>query len=195
MRKFKGVVVAALALVTFVTAGCGFKYKTLRETVYAPQVLQSAQQLYIKPLDFSRVQKTSDYSKQEDWVQDIAKWQSMFATEVNKRATEAGLGARVRTLQPGQPLPTTGVIVQCTITKIIRNYSVMGGGFDHLVTDIRFLNAADNKVLYFAIVESTSKAFGFHHYSIVTRLGMASWNMVTALVSIMKNGRNTPPEG
>ena len=105
------------------------------------------------------------------------------------------MGHKVRTLQPGQPMPTTGVLVQCTVTKIIRNYSVMGGGFDHFVTDIRFINAADNKVAYLAVVESTSKAFGFYHYSILTRLGVASWNLVTAIIAIMKNGKIIPPEG
>jgi hypothetical protein len=181
------------------SCGAAVYYTTMEQPSGASELIKSATEFNVKPIDFSAINpKDLGYSNSEEWTTDSKDVPTAFADAFPVLLKEAKIeNKKIVMIDKGGKV-SRGIIVEVAVTKIILNWSFMTAQPDEYICKITFTNAADGKKLFSGIVNVNSRAG--NPYAQVwgagfsARLSTASYNIAWVLTKIMAQGKIDPAE-
>ena len=185
---------AAAALI--LCQGCGFYYKALKQEAVPSARITRGGTLHVRPISFEKMSKPGDYETEKQWREETRGLIPEYNEELSDVAGGEGLSGRIKLVKPDEKV-TVGILVEAEVVDIRRDWNAFAGGFDYLVVQITFTDVASGEKLYKGQIEASSKRYGpvgWRAQAFPGRLALASWNVVTPIVSIIKSGKITPEQ-
>ena len=176
--------------------GCGFYYKALNQEAVPPARITKAAVYHVRPPSFEKLAKPDDYETEAHWREETRALAAEFHQEVIDEAGNQGLAGRVKAVGLDEAV-TSGILVQSEVKGIRREWNTFAGGFDFLDVELTFTQLPGGEVLFKGRVEVSSKRYGpvgWRAQAFPGRMALATWNLATPLVCVIKKGKIVPPE-
>jgi hypothetical protein len=140
---------------------------------------------------FAELARPEAYADDASWQRDVAQIQAEWLEQVPAYAGDEGVASRVFTLPMSLPVPAGALGVEITLISMRDEYNVV-----YFTADLRFVDSS-GAVLFKSEVEATSKINGpmsWRGMSIDGRIALATWNLITVAMKVIKTGRIEPSE-
>jgi hypothetical protein len=169
-------------------------YKTINSMALKPGAIAQADRFAVRPVNFNEVEKPSSYVTQAQFLEEMRAEIPEFTEELNHQAQGAAVSERVIMIDADGSLPS-GVIVESHVVEVRLGWDFYKGGADYLVVDLIFKDAQSGDMLFESRVQTSSawtNNLGHKMNTSCGRLGIATWNLVRPIISVIKHGRITP---
>jgi len=169
-------------------------YQTVNSMAVKPEAIRQADRFSVRPVNFDEVEKPSSYVTRAQFLEEMQAEISEFAEELNHQAQGAGVGGRVMMIDAHATVPS-GVIVESHVVEVHLAWDFYKGGADYLVVDLFFKDAQTGQPLFESRVKTSSlwtNNLGHKMNGSGGRLGIATWNLVRPIISVIKKGQIDP---
>ncbi len=192
---FTGLLVWGIAT----SCGAAAYYTTMEQPSTASNMIQSANEFNIKPIDFSAINpKDLGYANSGEWDTDNKDIPKSFADAFPILLKEANINNKKVVMINREDKVSRGIIVEVAVTKIILNWSFMMARPDEFICNVTFTNAADGKKLFSGIVNVNSRSGNPYAQvwgaGFAARLNTAAYNIAWVLTKIMVQGKIDPSD-
>jgi len=183
--------IAILVVVSLASTSCGYYYRTVVQPPTPVAAVATAPAIFFYPPSFALLARPEAYTDDASWQSDVASIQAEWLEQVPAYANDEGVASRVFTLPANMPVPAGAIGVQITLMSMRDEHNVV-----YLMSDLRFVDS-NGAVLFKSGVEATSKINGpmsWRGMSIDGRIALATWNLITVAMKVIKTGRIEPSE-
>ncbi|MBN2498292.1 MAG: hypothetical protein JXR96_27115 [Deltaproteobacteria bacterium] len=180
---------AALSACSFVSYN-----RVLSDRPIAAEAIVQSDSISVRPVSFENLDKPESYITKDQFLEEMRAEIPEFAEELNFQSIRTGLSGRVRMVGADEVVPS-GVIVESHAVLVRLGWDFYKGGVDTLDVDLAFKDAQSGAILFESRVQLASHWHSEQPHKMNTsvgRLGIATWNLVRPILSVIEYGRVTP---